>query len=86
MRLKVEMDEDGVKIQRFQFQIGAIKSVVGGSIVHMPQRFQFQIGAIKSDGRLCRIAQAERFQFQIGAIKSVLECYFDSGVGGFNSK
>ena len=59
----------GIFLQKFQFQLGAIKGGlnenVGGSIA----KFQFQLGAIKGawcSGAKCRLS---RFQFQLGAIK-----------------
>ena len=52
----------------FQFQTGAIKSVLVAQVFNGVDTFQFQTGAIKSDS-LTMPASATKFQFQTGAIK-----------------
>ena len=72
VRLKVAVGPITSKasVSTFQFQTGAIKSVVGCSLSHSPRLFQFQTGAIKRDeqGQTGGAIEA-RFQFQTGAIK-----------------
>ena len=72
---------------KFQFQIGAIKSIPLRLTISLAFLFQFQIGAIKrlywTSGN---IHTFDTFQFQIGAIKRFDSLGRESRVGGFNSK
>ncbi len=54
----------------FQFQYGAIKSVLPENHRERVDSFQFQYGAIKSYVFNLQIPNPQTFQFQYGAIKS----------------
>ena len=57
------------EFNKFQFQTGAIKSLVGRHREHREISFQFQTGAIKRHTQCLRVCPRARFQFQTGAIK-----------------
>ena len=56
----------------FQFQLGAIKSIIG-ILPDAPFAFQFQLGAIKSGHAFALAHAIGAFQFQLGAIKSRID-------------
>ena len=55
----------------FQFQCGAIESLVHLLVSGSPQVFQFQCGAIERRGSRWNVLPARLFQFQCGAIERV---------------
>ena len=88
MRLKVGTITIAIILDKFQFQIGAIKSNEKTEILRLNTLFQFQIGAIKSHQVRILICRYPMFQFQIGAIKSIIETVYKDHAksGSFNSK
>ena len=54
----------------FQFQLGAIKSMLFRTAASHLQEFQFQLGAIKRMDCFGVFWKGTGFQFQLGAIKS----------------
>ena len=70
MQLKgVRVGYVGSNVSTFQFQLGAIKSLLANSKITLPAKFQFQLGAIKRNYSLSTAPMRIKFQFQLGAIK-----------------
>ena len=83
VRLVVMMVEGVHNGSRFQFQIGAIGSILCIYFIIYFFMFQFQIGAIGRLARLLLAPQLTKFQFQIGAIGRRIENYNQTSLPEF---